>query len=55
MNMTIFETWFNNEFAPSVGAYLKSIGLEEKVILVLENAHSHVKFHKVGTSYFGKE
>ena len=55
MNMIIFESWFNNEFAPSVGAYLKSIGLEEKAILVLDNAPSHVKFHKEGSSYFGKE
>ena len=44
MNMDIFEDWFNNEFVPSVQEYLKSIDVEEKAILLLDNAPSHVKF-----------
>ena len=54
MNMDIFEDWFNNEFVPSVQEYLKSIDVEEKAILLLDNAPSHVKFHRECNIYHGK-
>ena len=42
MNIAIFDDWFNNEFIPVVRKYLRSIGLEEKAVLVLDNAPAHV-------------
>ena len=55
MNITIFDDWFNNEFIPVVRKYLRSIGLEEKAVLVLDNALAHVKFHKEGRVRQGKD
>ena len=33
----IFETWFKNEFCSRVEQYLKSINLEAKAVLLIEN------------------
>ena len=42
MNTSIFDTWLSDEFVPQVRKYLRSIGKEEKAILVLDNAPAHI-------------
>ena len=43
MTTNLFEIWFSQEFVPAVKSRLKELGLEEKAILVLDNAPSHTK------------
>ena len=57
MNNFIFDRWFNSEFVPLVRKHLRSIGIDGKAILVLDNAPAHLKFlkeanvHHVGPEY----
>ena len=54
MTLNIFHSWFTDEFIPKVRQHLKDIGLEQKAVLVLDNAPSHTKFYKdspVGKDY----
>ena len=54
MNNSIFDRWFNSEFVPLVRKNLRPIGIEEKAILVLDNAHAHLKFLKeANVHHFG--
>ncbi|XP_029040190.1 jerky protein homolog-like isoform X1 [Osmia bicornis bicornis] len=41
MSAIIFERWFREDFVPQVVAFLKSRGLPEKAILLLDNDKSH--------------
>ena len=41
MNKDIFYDWFHNKFCPQVREFLKSQGLPQKAVLVLDNAKSH--------------
>ncbi|XP_015429685.1 PREDICTED: jerky protein homolog-like [Dufourea novaeangliae] len=41
MNITIFETWFKEDFVPNVVTFLRSKGLPEKAILLHDNAKSY--------------
>lgn len=41
MNKEICHDWFHNKFCPSVRQFLKSKGLPEKAVLLLDNAPSH--------------
>lgn len=41
MNKDIFYDWFHNKFCPSVRQFLKSSGLPQKAVLLLDNAPSH--------------
>jgi hypothetical protein len=41
MNQEIFKQWFDQHFVPQVREYLKSKGLPQKAVLVLDNAPSH--------------
>ncbi len=41
MDASIFKYWFFDLFVPSVKAYLKSKGLSEKAVLLLDNAPTH--------------
>ena len=41
MDTTIFKTWFHENFVPQVREHLRSKGLPEKAILLLDNAPSH--------------
>ena len=43
MTTNLHERWFSQEFVPAVKSRLKELGLEDKVILVLDNAPSHTK------------
>ena len=41
MDCSIFTTWFQNEFVPSVKKYLRDNKLSYKALLLLDNATSH--------------
>jgi hypothetical protein len=41
MNRDIFKEWFDKKFVPQVHDHLKSKGLPEKAVLLLDNAPSH--------------
>lgn len=41
MNCDIFKRWFDNNLVPKVQKYLKSKGLPEKAVLLINNAPSH--------------
>ena len=41
MTKTMFEDWFKNCFLPDVEKYLKSVNLDFKVLLILDNAPGH--------------
>ena len=55
MNTSIFDNWFNSEFVPLVREYLRSIGREEKAVVVLDNAPAHMKFQKEGSVHVGPD
>ena len=41
MDSRLFTEWFHNRFVPSVRIFCRCRGLEEKVLLLLDNAPSH--------------
>jgi len=41
MNSSLFSEWYHNRFVPSVQRYCRSSGIEEKALLLLDNAPSH--------------
>lgn len=41
MDRVIFKNWFDHNFVPQVREHLKSIGLPERAVLLLDNAPSH--------------
>ena len=46
MTTVLFERWFEQEFVLVVKNHLNQLGLEERAVLLLDNAPSHTKtFH----------
>ena len=41
MMLTIFQTWFQKTFVPTVRRHLRALGLEEKACLLLDNCPVH--------------
>ena len=41
MNCKLFTDWFHNQFVPSVKRFCRDRGIEEKVLLLIDNAPSH--------------
>ena len=51
MTANIFDKWFSQEFVPAVKNHLKLLGLEEKAILVLDNAPGIIKLSLVPSEH----
>ena len=45
MTTVLFERWFEQEFVPVVKGHLNLLGLEERAVLLLDNAPSHTKVY----------
>lgn len=47
MTAAVFSQWFQNDFVPEVRSYLRANNLEEKALLLIDNAPSHPPAHQL--------
>jgi hypothetical protein len=50
MTCSSFKMWFNEEFVPSVKKHLRSKGLEEKAVLLIDNCPAHPDAEQLKTA-----